>query len=132
MSIRSFKQAFSIVFAFVLGGIGLAFGLNLRSFVPRRRDTDLMEIINNLLDQPLYVNSTATALCIVGLLLGVILGPKAAQRLIRVGDAVERMSAADKIAVESALFWELSVPSRSTCSYCGGPSSGSPSLFSSR
>src|SRR5687767_607880 len=104
MSIRSFKQAFSIVFALVLGGIGLALGLNLRSFVPRRRDTDLMEIINNLLDQPLYVNSTAAALCIVGLLLGVILGPKAAQRLIRLGDAVERMSAADKIAVGIGTF----------------------------
>ena len=79
-------------------------GLNLRTLVPRRKDTDLMEIINNLLDQPLYVNSTAAALCIVGLLLGVILGPKAAQKLINVGNAVERMSARDKIAVGIGTF----------------------------
>ncbi len=104
MSIRSFKQAFSVVFALILGGIGLALGLNLRTLVPRRGDTDLMEIINNLLNQPLYVNSTAAALSIIGLLLGVILGPKAAQKLINVGNAVERMSARDKIAVGIGSF----------------------------
>ena len=106
MSIRSFKQAFSVVFALILGGLLLALGLNLRLLVPPAGDNSnaLLVTANELLKQPLYVNSTAVALCIVGLLMGVILGPKAAQRLIDVGNAIERMSSRDKIAVGIGTF----------------------------
>ena len=104
MSIRGFKQMFSIVFAVILGGLLLAVGLNLRALIPPANGNAILETAGDLVRQPLYVNTTAAALCIVGLLLGVILGPKAAQKLINVGNSIERMSSRDKIAVGIGTF----------------------------
>ena len=104
MSIRSFKQAFSIVFALILGGLGLTTGLNIRTSLPLHLESAFWSTVDELTRSALYVQVTAGALCVVGLLLGVILGPKAAQWLVDVGNAIERMSARDKIAVGIGTF----------------------------
>ena len=108
MSIRSFKQFFSIAFSVILAGLLLTVGLNLRSFMPARPMTALFvplwETINDLTKSDLWVQSTAIALGIVGLLSGAIAGPKIAQSLVNAGNAIENMSARDKIAVGVGTF----------------------------
>src|SRR5258708_3101670 len=105
---RSFKQLFSIVFSLILGGLLLTIGLNARSFMPERPITPFLisiwDTINDLVGSPLWVQSTAGALGIVGLLSGAIVGPKIAQALINAGNSIENMSSRDKIAVGIGTF----------------------------
>jgi len=108
VSIRSFKQFFSVVFSVILGGLLLTVGLNMRSFLPPKPSTPtlipLWDTINDLAQTSLWVQSTALALGIVGLLAGAIAGPKLAQSLVNAGNAIENMSARDKIAVGVGTF----------------------------
>src|SRR5205823_3694652 len=60
--------------------------------------------MNDLAGSALWVQSTAGALGIVGLLSGAIAGPKMAQALVNAGNAIENMSSRDKIAVGIGTF----------------------------
>jgi len=101
MSIRNFKTAFSIVFALILGFIGLSIGLAIRSAIPALTVYPiwLETFVGFAKVNPNYLNGVTGALCALGVLFGTIIGPKAAQTLINAGNSLEQMSAKDKIAV---------------------------------
>lgn len=103
MSIRSFKQLFSVVFALILGGLFLTLGLNLRTILPESESL-LLKTVKEMLSGNVYYNATVTALTVIGLLLGAIVGPKVAQRLINAGNLIERMSTRDKVSVGVGTF----------------------------
>src|SRR2546421_9533041 len=100
MSIRNFKQLFSVVFAFILAGLLITLGLNLHPLItslpPSLAKDSFLQLTS---DSPLYSRGIVGAMAILGLLLGVIFGPKLAQRLVNAGNAIEGMSTKDKISV---------------------------------
>jgi uncharacterized protein YacL len=104
MSIRSFKQLFSIVFALIFCILASVLGFQLRTWVASIPANTPSQFLGALKDQPAeHLTFTAGALGIIGLLLGVITGPKVADRLINAGNDLEAglkgMSTKDKIAV---------------------------------
>lgn len=101
MSIRSFKQLFSIVFALILGGLGATMGVsvkNLPSVLNLPSGPDLIDHYQG------YYPSVIVALGMLGILLGIIVGPKVAQGIVNMGNAIEGMSTRDKIAVGVGTF----------------------------
>jgi uncharacterized protein YacL len=101
VNIHNFKQLFSLVFALILAGLFLAFGLNMQNLP----SVGLLGVFTKLLeDSTFYRGFTMSSLIVLGLLLGAILGPKIGQTLINTGNAIERMSAREKIAVGFGTF----------------------------
>jgi uncharacterized protein YacL len=96
VSIRNFKQLFSVVFALVLGGLGFTLGRQI-VLLPDMGPLQLIRDQAKLSDA--YHQSLIAALAIVGILFGVIVGPKIAQSIVNAGNVIERMSTRDKIAV---------------------------------
>lgn len=96
MDFRSFKKLFSVVFALILGGVGLTLGLNVTKLPKYWVFPSGKELVDSL---PGYYPLSVGALTTLGLLFGAILGPRIAQSIIDAGNAIERMSAKDKIAV---------------------------------
>ncbi len=111
MSIRSFKQVFSIIVSLFLASLGLFLGLAIKAYIqglpspsndplkPPPISGPLALFKEVSMEHPAYLGSLAVALCVLGLLLGGILGPLAAQALINAGNALERLSTRDKIGV---------------------------------
>lgn len=106
MTIRNFKQLFSVVFALILAGILLSTGIGLANLVENpaaSRDSwyyPSLVLVRDLSDSyPFYLRFTLSAMTVLGLLLGAIFGPKIAQSIITAGNAIERMSTRDKVAV---------------------------------
>ena len=108
MSIRSFKQLFSVVFALILGGLGLALGLG----IPELPDVGILSIIHEQAkSSPSYYRMLIGALAMLGVLFGVIIGPKIAELIIDAGNNIERMSTRDKFAVATGTFLGIVVTS---------------------
>src|SRR5579871_3160557 len=102
MSIRSFKQLFGIVFALILCILAGVLGFEFKSWVPTITPSNAF--LSALKDQSAsQLTFTAVSLGIIGLLSGIVMGPKVADRLINAGNALEAglkgMSTKDKIAV---------------------------------
>lgn len=106
MSIRNFKQLFSVVFAIILGGILFGIGLLVKNSVEEPAPHlgawyhPALIILKELNDSyPFYLKYTLVALGILGVLVGVFVGPPLAQAIVNAGNAIERMSTRDKMAV---------------------------------
>ncbi|MGC8666878.1 MAG: PIN/TRAM domain-containing protein [Chthonomonadales bacterium] len=100
MSIRSFKQLFSVVFAIILASLMYSLAYTLRTLTEGAPPTSLPGVFNDMArNQPFYFQSTAFAFAVLGLLVGTIVGPAMAQSLVNAGNAIEKMSSRDKIAV---------------------------------
>ncbi len=104
MSIRNFKQLFSLIFALILASLFLTIGLSIRSILPEQPGNLVLATFMDMMRSPLYRNVFAASLGVIGLLLGTVLGPMIAQSLVNAGNTIERMSAKDKIAVASGTF----------------------------
>lgn len=105
MTIRSFKQLFSVVFSLLLGGALLVLGVNLRALIgPDNGNLVLRTFLDMTQASPLYQYSTIAALTTVGVLFGAITGPAIAQSIVSAGNAIERMPTKDKIAVGIGTF----------------------------
>lgn len=99
---QNFKQLFSISVAIILGALGLTLGVALQDYIQHAgsdpgSNLDLLKQVAK--DRPYYLTFIVAALGVIGLLIGVVVSPKVANRLIDAGNAVEQMSAKDKIAV---------------------------------
>lgn len=104
MTLRNFRQLFSVVMALLLGAVGLAAGLRIEKLpaiwiFPSFRELSEM--------YPGYHTFSIVALATLGVLLGTFLGPKLAQGIVNAGNAIERMSTRDKIAVGLGTFLGL-------------------------
>ena len=104
---QSFKQLFTVSVAIIFGVLGMALGLALKGYIqsnpaPVNFALDSFKAI--ALDHPYYLNAVIASLAVIGLLIGVVLAPKIAGRLIDAGNAVEQMSAKDKVAVGIGAF----------------------------
>lgn len=109
MSVRSFKKLFSIVFAAILGSFGLTLGLYIKYYIDNATALPwlskqwyypVVSTVASLSDTyPFYLRFTVVALAILGVLIGVIVGPKLAQAIVNAGNAIERMSTKDKLAL---------------------------------
>lgn len=101
MNIRSFKQLFSFVVALGLAAVGLSLGVTVHSYVSARGGAGASGLVGILSDlsqsHPSYLGLLSVALCLLGLLAGAIVGPLAAQALVNAANAVEKMSARDKL-----------------------------------
>lgn len=113
MSIRNFKQLFGVVFAVIFCILASALGFEIRNQVTTKFPKGAYETSNavvQVLHDQGYAHLTFSAVClgIVGLLLGLIIGPKVADSLVRAGNALEAglkgMSTKDKIAVSFGSF----------------------------
>lgn len=105
MTIRSFKQLFSTVFAVVLGGLLMALGLNIRGWVYGANFHDrLPQAFRDLVFNSTYNSFLIIAFFILGVLIGTIFGPRLAQSVINTGAVFERMSTREKIAVAMGLL----------------------------
>ncbi|MCL5284097.1 MAG: TRAM domain-containing protein [Armatimonadetes bacterium] len=96
MSIRSFKQLFTVIFALILAVIGIVMGAGLPRLPSIASFPSGEELMRSY---PGYMYYTISALALVGILLGVILGPLFAGELVAMGNTLEHISARDKIAV---------------------------------
>src|SRR5579862_6705389 len=96
MSIRSFKQLFSIVVSLILACLGLLLGFAVKEYIARAPNTNISFVLDLFkrvaASHPSYLSWLASAICALGLLSGAIIGPIAADWLINAGNAVERMS----------------------------------------
>jgi uncharacterized protein YacL len=89
-----------VVVAVLLGFLGFTLGLQIRSLPAG----GILEDIRQAATNPAYHQALVAALSVVGALAGVIIGPKLAQSVVNMGNAIERMSARDKIAVGAGTF----------------------------
>ncbi len=107
---QNFKQLFSIAVALILGALGLAIGFALQSYIRNADSGTTLGLFHETMgSHPYYQGALVASLGMIGLLIGVVLAPKVAERLIDTGNSVERMSAKDKIAVGIGTFLGLVV-----------------------
>lgn len=104
ISIRSFKQLFSVVVGLIMGSLGLMIGLGIKEYIQSIKNGPttpyVLSLFKSVADShPAYLTFLAAAMCTLGLLSGAIFGPAAAQSLINAGNIVEKMSAKDKIGL---------------------------------
>ncbi len=96
MNIRNFKQLFSAVCALVLGALGYAIGQS----VPRLKTNNwILDQIATQTKDLAYYRFLVVAVSVIGILLGVIVGPKVAQSIVNAGNSMEQMPTKDKIAL---------------------------------
>jgi uncharacterized protein YacL len=98
---RGFKPVFSIIVTLGMGVIGLFGGLTLREyFVNSKSVPNVLSPFKDMQHTlPAYMNYLVLAICVIGLLLGSILGQFSAQKLVEAGNALDQMSSRYKIAV---------------------------------
>jgi uncharacterized protein YacL len=112
MARQNFKQLFSIVVALILGALGLTLGFALETYIKQADAGSMLNLFQAAaINHPYYLNALVTSLGVIGLLMGVVLAPKVADRLVDTGNAVERMSAKDKVAVGFGAFVGLALSS---------------------
>ncbi|HLI48351.1 MAG TPA: PIN domain-containing protein [Chthonomonas sp.] len=106
MSVRKFL---TILFAAVLGVTGLWVGILIHNAVAHAtagaRISPLLQHIKDVSDSfPIYPQVLMVCLGALGVCVGVILGPKAANALENAGDTLEQMPARDKVAIGLGSF----------------------------
>ena len=106
MTIRNFKQLFSLMFAIILGSFGFSLGLYIKNtpklFGAGDAKTYIGSLVlgfNEMSGNILYIIMLMIAFAIIGMLIGVIFGPKFAQKIVHAGNSIERMSTREKVAV---------------------------------
>jgi uncharacterized protein YacL len=104
VTIRSFKQLFSTVFALILGGLFAILGLHVRAWVGGITRPGLPQAFRDMVLNQTYNTFMIAALCILGILVGTIFGPLAAQSIINMGAAYERYTTRERIAVATGLL----------------------------
>jgi uncharacterized protein YacL len=102
MSIRSFRQLFGVVFALIFCILAGFMGYEFKNWAPTINPSNTF--LAALKEQtPSQLTFTAVSLGIIGLLVGIVTGPKVADRLVIAGNSLEAglkgMSTKDKIAV---------------------------------
>jgi uncharacterized protein YacL len=101
VTIRGFKQFFSVIFALILAGLGFSLGYSVKNLPQIGSIPSGEDLVRGI---PGYYPSVVGALAVLGVLVGSILGPKIALRIISAGNAIERMSTRDKVAVGMGTF----------------------------
>ncbi len=112
---QNFKQLFSISVAIILGALGLTLGVALQGYIQQSgaEPGSTLDLFKQAAkDHPYYLATVVASLGVIGLLIGVVVAPKVADRLIDAGNAVEQMSAKDKIgvAIGAILGFLISLP----------------------
>lgn len=97
MKFVTFRFFFAFLLMSTLCGLGIYTGQQLH----RLPSIGTFSIKDTLNDMPGYQNLITAAIGGIGVLLGFWLGPRIAELIIKAGKSLERMSAADKIAVGS-------------------------------
>src|SRR5947207_2261568 len=100
MRLHTFRQIFALLLMLTLCGSGIYAGQHLLE-IQHVWVIDQMRSI--CLEHPLYTVQVTVALAAVGLLLGLWIGPRIADLIIRAGRTLELMSAADKIAIGAGI-----------------------------
>ena len=97
---KNFKQLFSIALAVLFGCIGLLIGVAVMQQIQQPEPSGVLSLFKEATkDRPYYLSAIVLAMGMIGLLVGGVIAPKLAQRLIDAGNIVEQMSAKDKVAV---------------------------------
>jgi uncharacterized protein YacL len=100
MRLHTFRQLFALLLMLTLCGTGIYTGLHLLDI----HNVWIIEQMRSIKDsQPNYSVQVTVALAAIGLLLGLWIGPRIADLIIRAGQTLEQMSAADKIAIAAGL-----------------------------
>src|SRR5437773_1288599 len=96
MSLRNFRSLFTLLFSLLLCGFGIYLGLQ----VPKMPQIGPVPSGDYLIQHISHFDVEVTiALALLGLLVGIWIGPRVADKIIQAGKSLERMSATDKIAV---------------------------------
>ncbi|MBM3496661.1 MAG: PIN/TRAM domain-containing protein, partial [Armatimonadetes bacterium] len=95
MTMRNFRQWFAILFTLISTAVAFAFSLS----VGWRGVGEFPSLGDLERALPGYRQFLIGATTVLGLLLGAILGPKIAAKLVAMGNALDGMSARDKVAV---------------------------------
>lgn len=105
MSYRQFKRIFSVLVVLLLMICGFALGTRVRwsAYASVPSYSDLTR------SYPFYGPFVVAGFMVLGLLLGSIAGPIVAQRLVDIGNGLDRMSARDKVAVTVGIIVGLLV-----------------------
>jgi len=105
VTMRNFRQWFAILFTIICTALAftLARSVDWKGVgeFPSLRDLD-----RNI---PGYRPFLIAATTVLGMLLGAILGPKLANKLVALGNALDRMSARDKVAVTLGIIIGLAI-----------------------
>jgi uncharacterized protein YacL len=105
MAMRSFRQWFAILFTLITTAVAYSIsrsiGWRAVGEFPSLADLDRA--------MPGYRQFLIGASTVLGLLLGAILGPKLGAKLVSMGNALDRMSARDKVAVVLGIFLGIMV-----------------------
>src|SRR5579871_4552798 len=96
MNLRNFRQLFVLVFTLILVIFGINLGLLLPKFSAYENGLGAAQLTAN---DPSFPLKVTIGLALVGLLLGISLGPRIGDLIVAAGWSLERMSASDKIAV---------------------------------
>lgn len=95
MHLRNFRQAFAILFTLITTALAYTASRSIQ-WHGIGEFPSLAELDKNL---PGYRQFLVGATTVLGMLLGAIIGPKLAARLVAAGNALDRMSPRDKVAV---------------------------------
>jgi uncharacterized protein YacL len=96
MRLHTFRQIFALLLMLTLCGSGIYTGLHLL-------EIQHVEFIEQMRAIPNYTVQATVAFAAIGLLLGLWIGPRIADLIIRAGKTLEQMSAADKIAIGAGI-----------------------------
>ncbi len=96
MQVRTFRGMFTILLGIILLIFGIIIGRSLPALPAVMGLPSGKDLIAHI---PNYAIAVVLALGVVGFLIGVYIGPRVADQIIQAGTTLERMSAADKIAV---------------------------------
>jgi uncharacterized protein YacL len=95
MTMRNFRQWFALLFTLISTAVAFAASLSL-GWRGLGEFPSLLDLERAL---PGYRQFLIGATTVLGFLVGAILGPKIAEKLVAMGNALDRMSARDKLAV---------------------------------
>ena len=106
MRLFKFRTLFALVVSLALCGFGVYLGQQLPTILELPALAGLKDVISSI---PAYTGKFTIALGTISFLLGVWVGPRFADMVLRAGHTLEEMSAADKIAVAFGILLGVGV-----------------------